>query len=155
MQMCGGKLSLRSMWSIADQSLTRIEKVHERFLIHRDIKPDNLAIGLGRRSDTIYILDFGLAKQYRSPKTKKHIPYKENKDLTGSIRYASLNTHLGIEQARRDDLESLGFVYVYLTNGKLPWQGLPAKDQEDRYRKVLKIMSKTTIEELCKDLPGI
>lgn len=155
MQNNEGRLSQRSMWSIVEQSLTRVEHIHNSLLIHRDIKPDNLAAGLGKRLNTIYIFDFGLAKQYRSPKTGRHIPYKENKDLTGSIRYASLNTHLGIEQSRRDDLESLGFVFVYLLKGRLPWQGLPAHDQKERYNKVLKVMSNTTPEALCKDLPGI
>lgn len=155
MQSCGGRLSQKTLWILGEQSLSRIEQIHANLLIHRDVKPDNLVAGLGKRANTIYILDFGLAKQYKSPTTRKHIPYKDNKQLTGSIRYSSLNAHLGVEQARRDDLESLGFVLIYLLKGKLPWQKLPANNQKERYYKVLKVMLNTPVDLLCKDLPGI
>lgn len=110
---------------------------------------------MGSHSNIIYLFDFGLAKQYKNPKTHKHIPYRDNKELTGTVRYASLNTHLGIEQSRRDDLESLGFVLVYLLHGSLPWQGLTAKSQHEKYQRILKKMLSTSIEVLCQGLPGI
>ena len=98
--------------------------MHTKSLLHRDIKPDNFLMGLGKRTHIIHIIDFGLSCQYRNPKTQEHIPYKSGKSIIGTIRYVSVNTQMGIEQSRRDDLESLGFVYVYLAKGELPWQGL-------------------------------
>lgn len=105
---------------LADQMIQRIEYVHSRHFLHRDIKPDNFLIGTGKRAHKLYIIDFGLAKRYIQ-KDGKHIPYKENKNLTGTARYASINTHLGIEQGRRDDLESVGYVMMYFLKGQLPW----------------------------------
>ena len=65
------------------------------FLIHRDIKPDNLLMGLRNKRNQLFLIDFGLAKRFKDPKTGKHIPFREGKCLTGTARYASINTHLG------------------------------------------------------------
>lgn len=133
--------------------LSRIEYLHSKSFIHRDIKPDNFLMGLGRRANQVYMIDYGLAKKYRDPKSHIHIPYRENKNLTGTARYASINTHLGIEQSRRDDLESLGYVLMYFLRGSLPWQGLKAATKKQKYEKISEKKMATPTETLCKGFP--
>ena len=150
---CGRRFTLKTVLMIADQTLLRIEYIHSKSFIHRDIKPDNFLMGLGRRSNIVYIIDFGLAKRYRDPKTHVHIMYRENKHLTGTPRYASINNHLGIEQSRRDDLESLGYVFMYFLRGSLPWQGLRANTKKQKYQKIMEKKMATPIDLLCKGFP--
>ncbi|XAR69300.1 Non-specific serine/threonine protein kinase [Bertholletia excelsa] len=150
---CGRKFSLKTVLMLADQMMSRIEYLHSKGYLHRDIKPDNFLMGLGRKANKVYIIDFGLAKRYRDPTTNRHIAYRENKNLTGTARYASCNTHLGIEQSRRDDLESLGYVLLYFLRGSLPWQGLKAATKKQKYDKICEKKLSTPIEVLCKSYP--
>ncbi|XP_042480258.1 casein kinase 1-like protein 2 [Macadamia integrifolia] len=150
---CTRKLSLKSVLMLADQMINRVEFVHAKSFLHRDIKPDNFLMGLGRRANQVYVIDFGLAKKYRDTSTHQHIPYRENKNLTGTARYASMNTHLGIEQSRRDDLESLGYVLMYFLRGSLPWQGLKAGTKKQKYEKISERKVSTSIEALCRGYP--
>ncbi|XP_076286241.1 uncharacterized protein LOC143211952 isoform X1 [Lasioglossum baleicum] len=150
---CSRRFSLKTVLLLADQLISRTDYIHSRNFIHRDIKPDNFLMGLGKKGNLVYIIDFGLAKKYRDGRTHKHIPYRENKNLTGTARYASINTHLGIEQSRRDDLESLGYVLMYFNRGSLPWQGLKAATKRQKYERISEKKMSTPVEELCKGYP--
>ena len=112
-------------------------------------------MGIEKNESRLYIIDFGLAKKYRSSTTKEHITFKNGKKLTGTARYASVNTHRGYEQSRRDDLESIGYVLMYFLRGSLPWQGLKVKTNEDHYHKIYMKKKETKSADLCKGFPGI
>lgn len=128
--------------------------MHSKNILHRDIKPENFVLGVKKKSHIIYMIDYGLAKRYRDPKTGEHIPYIEGKSLTGTARYASIYTHLGIEQSRRDDLEGIGYLLLYLLRGSLPWQGLKAKTKKEKYKKIMDKKIANTPEVLCEGIAG-
>ena len=146
------QFTLTTVLLIGIQMLQRIEFIHEKGFIHRDIKPENFVVGLNEKSNTVYTIDYGLSKRYKDKNSGQHIPYRENRHLIGTARYASLNAHLGIEQSRRDDIESIGYVLVYFLVGRLPWQS-----KQEKAKLPVKIMEKKLItppEILCKKLPS-
>lgn len=156
--LCGKKFSLKTVLMVGDQILRRIEYIHSKNFIHRDIKPENFVLGTGDKSSIIYCIDFGLSKKYRDSK-HVHIPYSEDKSLTGTARYASINTHLGIEQSRRDDIESIAYVLIYLAKGSLPWQTIKGCDEvgmkgSEKYKKLSESKFTITAEKLCEGLPS-
>uniref|UniRef100_A0A914VRL0 non-specific serine/threonine protein kinase n=1 Tax=Plectus sambesii TaxID=2011161 RepID=A0A914VRL0_9BILA len=150
---CSQRLSMKTVLMLADQMIRLIETIHNKNMIHRDIKPDNFLMGVGQNSEKVYLIDFGLAKKYRDSHTQEHIAFREDKSLTGTARYASINAHLGREQSRRDDLESLGYVLMYLIRGSLPWQGIKAATAKQKYEKIKEKKCVTPVAWLCDGYP--
>jgi len=154
LESCGGRFSVKTVLLLADQMINRLEWLHSRNFLHRDIKPENFVIGVGDKANVVHMIDFGLSKKFRG-KELEHIPYRENKRIIGTLRYASLHAHLGIEQGRRDDLESLGYVFMYFLRGSLPWQyASPDIPTKSRNESVLKVKMSTPIETLCEGFPS-
>lgn len=127
--------------------------MHRKTFIHRDIKPGNFLIGRGKNEKLVYIIDFGLSNRYINPANDAHINYKTGKKLIGTPSYASVNTLSGLEQSRRDDLESLGYLILYLLKGHLPWQGIEAATKEEKHEKVLDLKTSIPIPVLCEGVP--
>ena len=147
------KFSLKTVCMLGIQMITRLQYIHNKHILHRDIKPDNFIMGLDNNSWKVYLIDFGLSKKYRSSRTLKHIKFAEHRKLIGTARYASINALAECEQGRRDDMEALGYVLMYFLKGNLPWQGLKINRRDDRYRKIYEKKKETTAEELCKGFP--
>lgn len=163
-----GRMPTCVVAALAVQMITRIEALHACDYVHRDIKPENFMFGRTHADcGVVHLIDMGLAKRYRRPKhggagrmlvvdeedAYVHIPYETDKQLTGTPRYASVHAHAGTEQSRRDDIEALGYVLVYLLRGRLPWQGVSARDKETKYRMIYDIKRRTTVDALCAGFP--
>ena len=145
--------SVKTVCMLGDQMLTTLKYIHDRDIIHRDIKPDNFCMGINNYSKYVYLIDFGLAKKYRSSTTLLHYPLVNKKCLTGTPRYASINALKGMEQSRRDDLESLSYVLIYFLKGELPWQNINAKTKDERNKKILEKKMEISSAQLCEMLP--
>ena len=148
------KFSVKTVCLLAYQIMNILQFIHDKHIIHRDIKPDNFVMGYSENNAHLYIIDFGLAKKFRSSRTLVQYPYIKKKKLTGTARYASIHALEEYEQSRRDDLESVGYVLLYFLRGSLPWQGLKVKTKEARYQKILEKKKEITCEELCKTFPN-
>lgn len=151
-EICKQRFTLQTTLLLGIQMLSRVQDLHSKNYIHRDIKPENFLIGKGDKSNLVYLIDFGLSKKYKDAKMD-HLPYREHRPLTGTTRYASINNHLGIEQSRRDDLESIGYVMLYFIKKRLPWQGCQGSTKQAKYNKILEKKLMIPLDLLCKDLP--
>ena len=147
------KMSVRCVCNIGYQIIEILEFIHNKNIIHRDIKPDNFVIGRNYKKKYIYLLDFGLSKKYRCSETLKHYTLLKNKNLIGTARYASINALNGLTQSRRDDLEAVGYLLLYFLRGKLPWQGIHVKTKEERNMKIMQKKIDTSAQQLCKGFP--
>ncbi|KAG2071481.1 kinase-like protein [Suillus decipiens] len=152
-RFCRGELSLKTVVMLAVEMLDRIEFVHSRGVILRDIKPENFAMGVGENSRVVYLFDFGLAKLYVDPYTGTHIPFREGRIGLGTPRYASYNVHFGREQGRRDDLEALGNVLLFLLHGRLPWQGVYSPSLEAKLLRMGEMKSGSAFRDLLARSP--
>lgn len=151
---CSRKFSLKTVLVVAYELVCRIETIHNKGkLVHRDIKPENFLMGRGRDRHTVYVIDFGLSKQYCNLRTGRHIQPRTGYSLTGTARYASIHAHEGTELSRRDDLISIGYVLVYFLKGSLPWQGLHGQTSEEKYRLIYEKKRETPLTELCEGMP--
>ena len=128
------------------QIITRLEQIHRKGFVHRDIKANNFMSGCGEERKTVYAIDFGLAKRFRDLKTGQHIAIKGGKSLVGTARYASIASHEGYEQCRRDDLESLGYLLLYFLIGKLPWQGIQIHNKSEKYAEIGRLKKMAQID---------
>ncbi|KAL7668441.1 hypothetical protein ACOME3_000345 [Neoechinorhynchus agilis] len=149
-----GSSTLQTVCMIAVQCLERLKFVHEKSLVHRDLKPQNLVIG--RKSHLkrkIYLIDFGLACYYRSTKTGKYFDYRDRGPALGTLRFMSRKAHRGATQSPRDDLESLGYLLVYFLKGKLPWMNVIAETVKQRFNIVEDLKINTSVKDLCTNLP--
>ncbi|CAG9325663.1 unnamed protein product [Blepharisma stoltei] len=142
--------SLMVVLKIAEQILSRIQTLHNKLFIHRDIKPRQFLMSPSAGSPTIYMIDFGLSKCYQNGKMGLHIQYMENRPFVGTANYASINTHMGIQQSRRDDLESYMYMLSYFLNGSLPWL---SKDHSISDREIRQIKNRISVNELFRKGP--
>ncbi|KAH6705673.1 casein kinase I [Verticillium dahliae] len=131
--------------------ITILEELHDRDFIHRDIIAENFVIQGGtERPNVVRAIDFATAKKYRSGNPPKHIKYREGRQFIGTARYASINTHMGCEQSRRDDLEAIWYMLLYFIRRKLPWQCATPTPRAEKHEKILEAKQTTTIEDLCE-----
>ncbi|BFF95308.1 casein kinase I-like [Drosophila madeirensis] len=150
---CNHRFSLKTILMLADQQMARLEAIHTLGYVHRDIKPDNFLMGLGDKSKKVYLIDFGMSRQFKNPKTQKHIRFRRVGSVFGTLRYSSLRAQKGEEQSRRDDLESLMYCMIYFYKGKLPWIGLTAANETQKMELIMEKKKSSKIDDLCDAFP--
>ena len=147
------KMTIPCVCKLSYQMIQILEHIHKKSFLHRDVKPDNFIMGIGPNSKFLYMCDFGFCKTYRDPYTLAHHPMKKGGGITGTARFASIHTLDGYTQSRRDDLESLGYVIIYLAKGTLPWANIKSDNKNELYNRIIESKKATSTEFLCRDLP--
>lgn len=150
-KFCNNTFSIKTIMMMAIDMISLIERLHNKGILHRDIKPENFVVGSQDSSSQIFLIDFGLSKQYKNSEGQ-HILPKECNGLIGTARYASINAHLGKELSRRDDLESIGYTLIYFAIGKLPWQDVNGKTKKEKYEQILTKKRNISQQDQCSDL---
>lgn len=150
-KLCGRKLLVGTVVILIQAMIRRLEELHDCGILHRDIKPENFCLA-GEEMREVYIIDFGLSRAYRD-ENGQHAPFSKNSGFVGTPRYASKNAHKGLSQGRRDDLEALGYMCIFLIKGKLPWQNVKIKDKKLKHSFLYNKKSGIKLGELCEDLP--
>src|SRR5712692_8606465 len=137
----------------SNSKLSVLKSLHDHHYVHLNVKPDNFMIGAGDRSSQVFLIDFRLTWLFHNLATHEHIMQAKGLDITGTVRYSSINSHLGVTQLRRNDLESLAYIIVYLVKGRLPWQGIAVHPGQVHHDEVLRLKQATMAKTLCKGLP--
>jgi serine/threonine protein kinase len=145
------RFGMKTIITLAISMIKLMKYIHSCGYIHRDLKPDNFAIGHDDNSK-IYCIDYGMAKKYVK-KNGEHNPFNIHSKFCGTARYASISAHKFYEQSRKDDLEAIGYILVYLYKGRLPWQSIKHKDKRERYKLIGEKKEALTEEEICADMP--
>ncbi len=144
-------MCLKTVVEIGIQSINIVRQFHEKNIIHRDLKPENMIMGRKGENHQVYIVDFGISKFYKNSKGQ-HIMPNTKKSFIGTTRYAPISAHQGYELSCKDDLESLGYVLIYLRKGRLPWQDLNISEN-NKTKRVGEVKMQTSLQKLCKGLP--
>ena len=148
------KFTLKTCLMVLKQIVERLKIIHNKGIIHRDLKPENLLVPKNIRNALIYLIDYGLSKKYIDSKNDMHIPFKNDRSITGTIRYVSVNTHKGFEQSRRDDIESACYIAIYFLNGELNWDGIKCKTKEEKIQKIMEKKEEFKKNKEYKNLPS-
>lgn len=152
---CNRKFSLKTVLLLADQLICRLEFIHSKNFIHKDMKPENILMGLGEKGNTVHVIDFGLAKKFRTSRDEtSHIPYREDIKFAGTARYSSIGTHFGVEPSRRDDMEALGYILIYFLTGSLPWQKIRACSKSMKIELICEKKASVSVADLCVGIPS-
>ncbi|KIM87799.1 hypothetical protein PILCRDRAFT_3541 [Piloderma croceum F 1598] len=146
---CKFQFSVKTVLQLGSQLISCLQFIHSHNFIHCDLKPSNIVMGVGKHANVAHIIDFGLSKEFRDPHTRLHIPYGNTLGLTKTLTFTSIQSHLGMELGRRDDLESLAYILIYFLHSSLPWQGLYFQGHD----LVAESKQSTSTHDLCYGLP--
>lgn len=146
---CGRRFSQKTVLMLMDQMYSALEAVHDEGFIHCDIKPDNLVMGVGRKENRLFLIDFGLAESYM--KDGEHVELKQETGFKGNYYWVSSNVLRGLTASRRDDLEALFYVTLFLSKGELPWQVF--RERKGRIHRILEMRDSMSGSVMCSGLP--